>query len=121
MSDRAKHLRNVAIILVLALIVWLLPQGATAGVTLSNLLTVILFAGLLFFGYRMYMENRMTLLDLSERLRVILYGSLALLTITLVATSRMWNANGGFILLWFALVGAGVYGLLTVFRAYREY
>ena len=52
---------------------------------------------------------------------MILYGSVALLIITLIATSRMWNSSGGFILLWFAFVGAAVYGFATVFRAYREY
>ena len=121
MSERTKAIRNVAIIVVLALLVWLLPQGATAGQTVSNLLSVILLAGLAFFAYRMYMENRTTIMDLPERQRVMLYGSLAVLVITLVATSRMWNSSGGFVLLWFALIGLCVYGLTTVFRAYREY
>jgi hypothetical protein len=120
-SDQVKTLRNVAIIIVLALLVWLLPQGATAGQTVSNLLSVIFLAGLAFFAYRMYMENRTALFDLPERLRVILYGSVALLIITLIATSRMWNSSGGFVLLWFAFVGLAVYGFATVFRAYREY
>ena len=121
MSDSVKHLRNAGIIVVLALLVWLLPQGATAGQTVGNLLSIILLAGLTFFGYRTYMENRTTLLDLAERQRIILYGSCGVLVVTLVATSRMWNASGAFILLWFALIGLAVYGLATVFRAYREY
>jgi hypothetical protein len=33
----------------------------------------------------------------------------------------MWNASGGFVLLWFALIGAAVYGFAVVVRAYREY
>jgi len=120
-EDRKKAIRNVAIILVLALAVWRLPQGALAGNTISNLLSVILLAGLAFFAYRMYMENRTALFDLPERLRIILYGSVALLIITLVATSRMWNESGAFILIWFALIGIAVYGFATVLRAYREY
>ncbi len=121
MSERLKGFRNVAIIVVLALLVWLLPQGATAGQTVSNLLSVLFLAGLAFFAYRMYMENRTTLLDLPERQRMVLYGSCALLIVTLTATSRMWNASGGLALLWFALIGLAVYGFMTVFRAYREY
>jgi hypothetical protein len=120
-SERLKTVRNIAIIVVLAVLVWLLPQGATAGYTVSNLLSVIFLAGLAFFAYRMYMENRAALFDLPERSRVILYGSVALLIVTLTATSRMWNANGGFILLWFALVGLAVYGFAIVLRAYRDY
>jgi len=116
-----KTFRNVGIILVLALLVWLLPQGATGAQTVSNLLSVIFLAGLAFFAYRMYMENRTALFDLPERSRVLLYGSVALLLITLTATSRMWNASGGFILLWFALIGLAVYGFAIVLRAYRDY
>lgn len=114
-------LRHIAIILVLALAVWRLPQGALAGRTISNLLSILLLAGLSFFGYRMYMERRTTLFDLSDRLRLILYGSVALIIITLVATSRMWNAGPGPVLLWFALVGVAGYGFATVVRAAREY
>jgi hypothetical protein len=120
-SDRRKNVRNVAIIIVLAVLVWRLPSGATAGRTISNLLSVILLAGLAFFAYRMYMENRSELLDLDDRLRLILYGSLALLVITLVATSRMWNAGPGPVLIWFALVAIAGYGFAMVVRAYREY
>jgi hypothetical protein len=120
-SERVKAFRNVGIIVVLALLVWLLPQGATAGQTISNLLSLILLAGLTFFAYRTYMENRTTLFDLPERQRVMLYGSTGLMVITLIATSRMWNSNGAFVLLWFALIALAVYGLATVFRAYREY
>lgn len=120
-DDRKKAIRNVAIIVVLALAVWQLPQGATAGRTISNLLSVILLAGLAFFGYRMYMENRTTLFDLPDKLRVLLYGSVTLMVFSLVATSRMWNSGGAFVLIWFALIGIAVYGFATVLRAYREY
>jgi hypothetical protein len=120
-EDRKKTFRNIGIIVLLALAVWRLPQGALAGRTISNLLTIILLAGLAFFAYRMYMENRTALFDLPERLRMILYGSVALMIITLVATSRMWNNGGALVLLWFALIGIAVYGFATVLRAYREY
>ncbi len=120
-TDGSKTLRNVAIIVVLAVLVWRLPQGATAGQTISNLLSVVLLAGLSFFAFRMYMENRTSLFDLEDRLRLMLYGSVALLVITLVATSRMWNAGPGPVLLWFALVAVAGYGLATVVRAFRQY
>ena len=114
-------MRNVGIIVLLALAVWRLPQGALAGQTISNLLSIILLAGLAFFAYRMYMENRTTLFDLPDRMRVILYGSVGLVMFALVATSRMWNSGGAYVLLWFALVGVAVYGFMTVLRRYREY
>ena len=121
MSERGKNIRNVFIVLLLAAIVWGIPGGDTAGTTISNLLSVILLGGLLFFAYRLYMEHRTTLFDLPDNHRLILYGSAALAVITLVATSRIWNEGGALILIWFAFIGIAVYGFATVIRAWREY
>ena len=73
--ETGKHLRNIAIIVVLAVAVWKVPGGGDASQTISNLLTIIFVGGLLFFGYRMYMENRETLFGLPERQRGILYAA----------------------------------------------
>jgi hypothetical protein len=121
-SERGKHYRNGAIILALALIVWLVPGGERASVTISNLLTIVFVGGLLFFGYRIYMEHRETIFGLAERQRGILYAAIALATITIVATRRMWQDGGGLgAILWLAFLGLAIYGLVYVWRAYREY
>jgi hypothetical protein len=120
-SERGKNIRNVLIVLGLSAIVWGIPGGDTAGRTISNLLSVILLAGLLFFAYRLYMEHRVTLFDLPGNQRLILYGSAALAVITLVATSRIWTAGGAWVLLWFALLGAAAYGFAVVIRSWRTY
>ena len=119
--DRAKHIRNILIIVGLALVVWLVPGGDTAASTISNLLTLVFVAGLLFFGYRMYMEHRETILGLAERQRGIFYAAIALATITIVATGRMWDAGGLGAILWLAFLGLAVWGVYSVWRAYREY
>jgi hypothetical protein len=121
-SERGKHLRNIAIIVGLALVVWLVPGGERASVTIGNLLTVVFVGGLLFFGFRLYMEHRETIFGLAERQRGILYAAIALATITIVATRRMWQDGGGLgAILWLAFLGLAIWGLLTVWRAYREY
>ena len=53
--DTGKHLRNIAIIVLLAVAVWKIPGGDKASLTISNLLTIVFVGGLLFFGYRLYM------------------------------------------------------------------
>ena len=58
--DRNTNLRNVAIVLLLAVAVWQLPGGGTATNTISNVLGLIFAGGLVFLGYRMYMEHRTT-------------------------------------------------------------
>ena len=119
--DRNKHLRNVAIILVLALAVWRLPGGDEGSSTIISILGILFWGGLLFLGYRMYMEHRMTLFGLEDRQRATLYGAVALLGITLIATSRMWAAGGFGAIAWFALIGLAVYALAGLYRATREY
>jgi TRAP-type C4-dicarboxylate transport system permease small subunit len=120
--DRAKHIRNILIIVVLALGVSFIPGGARAANTIANILSIIFVGGMLFLGYRLYMENRETIFGLEERQRGVLYAALALITITLVATRRMWQEGGSIgALVWLAMMGAGVYALYGVWRAYREY
>ncbi len=75
----------------------------------------------MFLAYRLYMEHRMTLTGFEDRTRATLYVSMAVIAIALVATSRMWGAGGLGALMWMVLVGLGVYGLVSVFRAAREY
>lgn len=119
--DRRKHVRNILILLVLAGAVWQLPGGRTGTYTIYNLLTVILTAGLLFFGYRLYMEHRATLFGLGDRNRGQLYGSVALVVFGLIATSRLWNQGGLGVLLWFGLIGLGAWGIYSAWRAYQAH
>ena len=119
--DGRKHLRNIAIIVLLAVVVWQVPGGDRAGSTIANIISIIFVGGLLFFGYRLYMENRETIFGLEERQRGIAYAGAALVAITLVATRRLWEAGGVGAIVWLMMLGAGVYALVGVWRAYREY
>jgi hypothetical protein len=119
--DRGKNLRNIAIVVGLALCVWLVPGGDTASVTIGNLLGIIFIGGLLFLGYRLYMENRETIFGLPERQRGILYAAVALGAIALIATRRLWSEGGAGAILWLAFIGLAVWGLYSVWRSYREY
>ena len=119
--DRAKHIRNILIIVGLALVVWLVPGGGTGSNTIYNLLTILLTAGLLFFGYRLYMEHRATIFGLGDQQRAVLYGSLTMAALALLATSRLWNEGGLGALIWFALIALAAWGVYRVWREYSEY
>jgi hypothetical protein len=119
--DRNKHLRNIAIVLAITVAVWKLPGGGTAAATIGNVFSILFLAGIGFLGYRIYMERRETILGLEERQRGLMYGALALIAFALVATGRMWDAGGLGALLWLAMLGAGVWALYSVWRAYRTY
>lgn len=119
--DRNTHIRNVAIILALAVAVWKLPGGGTAASTISNIFSVLFLAGIFWLGYRKYMEHRDTLFGLEERQRALLYGAAAMAVFAFAATSRMWDLGilGG--MLWMLMLGAAGWAMYTVWRAYTTY
>jgi hypothetical protein len=119
--DRNTNLRNIAIVLLLAVAVWQLPGGGTATDTISNVLGLAFAGGLVYLGYRMYMEHRTTLFMLEDKVRALLYGSLGMAALALIGTRRFFNEGGLGVLVWLALIGAAVYGCVTVYRAAREY
>jgi hypothetical protein len=114
--DRNKHLRNFAILILIALAVWQLPGGGTATITINDILGLMFAGGLVFFGYRIYMEHRTSVFMLEEKVRALLHGSLGLIALALVATRRLWDEGGFGVLVWLGLIGAGVYGCVTVYR-----
>jgi hypothetical protein len=118
--DASTHVRNAAIVVALAVVVWLIPGGETGSNTVGNVLSVILLGGLCFFAYRLYMEHRIALLDLPDRSRVVLYGSFALIVFAVVATNRLWDTGFGG-LIWLALLAAAGYGIYSVYRSEKAY
>lgn len=116
-----KAVRNIAIIVLLAVALWQVPGGGTAGDTVANALSIILLGGLAFFAARMYMEHRMTLFSLGDRNRGILYGSVGLAILAVAATSKLWDEGGAGILVWFAMIGLAIYGAYAVYLASRAY
>lgn len=112
--------RNVLVILALGALVMLAPGGGNASAGILQALVIVMFASLAWLAVRLYRERRTELYSLGDRNRAILYGSLGLATITVVATDRMWNSGPG-TLAWFALIGAAGYGAYHVYRVAREY
>jgi hypothetical protein len=120
--DAKTHLRNVAIILVLAVAVWKLPGGGTAAFTIQNVFSVLFVGGLFWLGYRLYREHRDTITDLEERQRGMAYGAFGLAVFALAATGRLWGdlgILGG--MLWMLMLGAAGWALYSVWREYKAY
>jgi hypothetical protein len=118
--DRFKTARNVAIILVIAAAVYFLPNGGRAANTFGAALSVAFAAGLAFFAGRLYLEHRTTIYGLGDRHRGLLYGALAVGTVTITAQPRMFETAAGE-LAWFLLIGAVVAALVAVVRRWRAY
>ena len=119
--DRAKHIRNILIIIGLAVVVWLVPGGGTGSSTIYNVLTIILTAGLLFFGYRLYMEHRATIFGLGDNQRALALRVGGAGGAGDPRHARLWDEGGLGALLWCAMIGLAVWGVYRVWRTYSEY
>jgi hypothetical protein len=117
-----KTLRNVAIVLLIAAAVFLLPGGGQAANAFEGVLLIGFGVGFGYLGLRMYREYRMTLHGLGDRHRAILYGSLALIGFLVAGYTRMLDQSRTiFGVLWFVLLFTALYGLMVVYRHWRSY
>jgi hypothetical protein len=112
--------RNIAIVVAIAAAVYLLPGGGKVASTFEAALWVAFGFGIAYLGLRLYREHRISLYNLGDRHRALLYGAVALGVFAYAARRRMWETGSGE-LLWFVLVGCVVYALLEVFRRSRSY
>jgi hypothetical protein len=112
---------NWVILLVVALAITVLPGGGPTLGVLISVLGIAFFVGIALFGYRLYHENRFTVDSLSDRQRLVLYGSVGVAFLNFTATSRLFGAGGLGVLVWLVLLGLCSYGVMWVFVSYRQY
>jgi type IV secretory pathway TrbD component len=118
-----KNARNVAILLAIAALVYLISNGERGGraeVTFEAILWGAFGLGIGYLAIRLYREHRISLHSLGDRHRAMLYGAAALAVFDVAARKRMWQTGLGE-LLWFVLVGLVVWAALEVYRYSRTY
>jgi hypothetical protein len=115
-----KHVRNFAIVALLAFGVYALPGGQTAADVFGAALFVILTIGIGLLGARLYMERRIDIVSLGDTWRLALYAAIGVFVVALAATPRLFDTGAGTVL-WIALLAACVFVLFRVWRHAREY
>jgi hypothetical protein len=112
--------RNVAIILALALVVDLAPGGGAAAETVLTALLLAFLAAIAWFLYRFYRDQQLTVMTLSDGRRAILFGALGAIALLIAAYEefRSWEAG---ILLWIALMAGAVGAIILVWRDATRY
>lgn len=110
---------HIAIVLALAAAVAFLPGGGGTADLLLWLVGILFWGALAWFLSRLYREYRTDIFGLGDRMRAVLYVSIAVIVVTVTGTRVMWETPGG-MLAWFGLVGAASYGLFMVWRHWRE-
>ena len=119
---RSTAARNILIILTVAALLAIVPGGGTAGSLVLSALSLAFLGALAWAATVVYREHRGTLYLLGERRRALLYGAIAVLAVTLAATSRMWNSGSGLVgIAWIVLVGGSIYvGCAVLWSARRS-
>ena len=116
-----KHVRNIAIVLALATLLYATRDAGLAVVNvLSWLLGVIFLGTLAWFVAIMYRQYRGEIYSLSDGMRLVLYGSIGLALLTVTATHTLWRTGPGTVI-WFGLLAAASAGLFAAVRAHRSY
>jgi hypothetical protein len=118
--ERLKTVRNIAIVVLIAAAIYLIPGGGRASQTFLGILYIGFAVAIGYIGLRLYREHHVALHSLGDTYRGLLYGAIAFAVLAYAARARMWESGLGE-LLWFVLVGGIVYALIAVYRHWRAY
>jgi hypothetical protein len=114
------NVRNVAIVLVIALLVVAVPGGGTGARTAIQGVSLVFLLSIVWVGTRLYRDNRMSLYSMGDTRRAVLYGAIGAVTVLCTASNRMLNTGGGTIAFIALLLGCA-YAVFAVVWSARNY
>ena len=112
--------RNIAIVLAIAALVVVIPGGGTGARVALQAVYLVFLATLVWFAAIMYRQNRVALYSLGNARRAILYAALAVATLTLTGTAKLWSTGAGSVA-WLLLMGAAIYAGVAIVWSARKY
>lgn len=108
--------RNIAIIVLLAAAVTLLPGGGRVTEAVFQALSLGFLTVLALAAYRFLRAGELTLLGMEDSRRAIFAGAIGLLVLAIAGTDTLWG-SGLTTLLWILMVGASLVALWQVWVA----
>ena len=115
-----RNLRNIAIILLLAVPVAFVPAGGQAARAVVAALTIAFLATLAVAARQIYRENRLTFDTLTQQQRGILYAALGVVVLMIAGTDELLDTGLGTVA-WFLLIGAAAFAIVRVWTEARSY
>jgi hypothetical protein len=112
--------RNVAIVLLLAALIDVVPGGGPAAQTLIQVISLAFLGVIAWVASRLYREHRMSIYGLGDRRRAIVYAAAGVATLTFTASSRLFQSGIGSVV-WLLLLAGCAFAVFRVFRSAREY
>jgi uncharacterized membrane protein len=113
-----KHARNIAIILLIAAAVDLLPGGGKAANTVLQAISLLFIGVLGWFASLMYREHRTTLYSLGDKRRAVVYATAGAL---LLVVSALYRVQGVSAVIALVVAAVAIYAIFTIVWAARQY
>lgn len=115
-----RTLRNVAIIMLLALAVAFAPSGGNVAEAILTAITMGFLAGIAWMVYVLSRQNQLTLATLSDARRAILYAALGMIALLIAGSDELFSSGGG-TLVWIILLGASIAAIWRVWVDANSY
>jgi surface polysaccharide O-acyltransferase-like enzyme len=112
--------RNIGIVALIALIVWLAPGGGEGAAFVQQLLNAIFIVAMAVICGILYRQYRGEIFSLGDTWRFALYAAVGAAIVTVAASRRLFETGAGAVL-WFGIIGAASYTLYLVWQRYRSY
>lgn len=109
-------LRNVAIILALALVVAVVPGGGAAAEAIFVAISIAFLSAIAWAVYRLYVSQQMTLMTIPDGRRAILYGSIGGIALLIAGYEQFQGWTGG-VAIWIMLM---LIAFLSIFVIWRQ-
>jgi hypothetical protein len=108
-----KAARNIAIIVLLALIVAVAPGGGNAAAGILAVISLSFYVLIGAAGLQLYRQHRLSYLGLSDGQRAMFVGSLGAIVLMIAGASEL-TATGAGLLVWMAVIAFAVITLIKV-------
>ena len=108
--------RNIAIILLLALIVDLVPGVGNAADAIIAAVGILFLAMIAWSAYVFFRQNRLAYLGLTERQRALFVGALGAIVLMIAGASKLTATSGGSLI----FIGVLVFAVLAIVKVWTE-
>jgi hypothetical protein len=114
------HLRNAAIIALLALLLSVAPGSDNFVTALFTTLTLAFVTALGLLAAQFWKRNSLTRDVMTERQRIVLYGAIGTIALMIAGTDELLDTGPGTVA-WFVLIGLSGYLVFTTWREANSY
>lgn len=113
-------LRNIAIVLLLALVLTVLPGGSNAATAVLTALSLGFLAAIGLLLARLWKQTSLTRDVMSDRQRMLFYSSLGAIALMIAGLDELFSSGAGSVA-FFLIVGIAVYVLIDTWRQASSY